>query len=92
MVRVVLLRIVVEGVVEGLGVVLGEVPLGMPLGDGLVLHPGGEALVEPEVVPPLHGDHVAEPLVGHLVRDDDGTLFLEGMAAVFGSMRRSVSR
>ncbi len=56
----------------------GDVPLGMPFGDGLVLHPGGEALVEPEVVPPLHGDHVAEPLVRHLVGDDCGDVLLGG--------------
>ena len=33
-----------------------------------VLDIRGEALVEPEVVPPLHGDQVAEPLVGQLMR------------------------
>ncbi len=33
----------------------------------LVLHPAGEALVEPEIVPPAHGDEVAEPLVRQLV-------------------------
>ena len=32
----------------------------------------GEGLVQPEVVPPPHGDQVAEPHVGHLVRDDTG--------------------
>ena len=36
---------------------------------GLGLHPGGEALVEPEVVPPGHGDEIAEPLVCELVGD-----------------------
>jgi hypothetical protein len=34
------------------------------------LHPGGEGLVEPEVVPPAHRDQVAEPHVRQLVRDD----------------------
>mmetsp|Transcript_24042 Transcript_24042/g.34928 ORF Transcript_24042/g.34928 Transcript_24042/m.34928 type:complete len:332 (+) Transcript_24042:123-1118(+) len=34
---------------------------------GVGLGPGGEPLVEPEVVPPLHGHQVAEPLVGQLV-------------------------
>ncbi|GJC83687.1 hypothetical protein ColLi_06525 [Colletotrichum liriopes] len=34
--------------------------------------PGGEALVEPELVPPVHGDEVAEPLVSQLVGDDVG--------------------
>ena len=32
-------------------------------GDNLVLHPGGESLVEPEVVPPLHCHEVTEPHV-----------------------------
>ena len=36
---------------------------------GKILHPRGKALVEPEVVPPLHGDQVAEPLVRELVGD-----------------------
>ena len=34
--------------------------------------PRREGLVEPEVVPPLHGDHVAEPHVRHLVQQDRG--------------------
>ena len=32
-------------------------------------HPGSEPFVEPEIVPPRHGDEITEPLVGHLVRD-----------------------
>ena len=32
-------------------------------GDNLVLHPGGESLVEPEVVPPLHRHEVPKPLI-----------------------------
>ena len=35
-----------------------------------VSHPVGEALVEPDVVPPGGRDEVAEPLVRQLVRDD----------------------
>ena len=31
-------------------------------------HPVGECLVEPEIVPPGHGHHVAEPEVRELVR------------------------
>ena len=31
--------------------------------------PGGERLVQPQVVPPAHGDQVAEPHVRHLVQD-----------------------
>ena len=34
--------------------------------------PLGERLVEPEVVPPLHGHEVAEPHVGELVQDGQG--------------------
>ena len=32
-------------------------------GNNLVLHPGGEPLVEPEVVPPLHRHEVPKPLI-----------------------------
>lgn len=41
-------------------------------GEGLVAHVLGEGLVQPDVVPPLEGDEVAEPHVGHLVGDDHG--------------------
>jgi hypothetical protein len=37
---------------------------------GLGGHPGGEAFVEPQVVPPGHGDEIAGPQVRHLVGDD----------------------
>ena len=37
-----------------------------------VLHHRCEALVQPQVVPPLHSDEVPEPLVGHLVGDHNG--------------------
>ncbi|SHW85491.1 Uncharacterised protein [Mycobacteroides abscessus subsp. abscessus] len=39
-------------------------------GLGLAQHrgEGREGLVEPQVIPPLHGDEVAEPHVGHLVQ------------------------
>lgn len=39
---------------------------------------GCETLVEPNVPPPAHGDHVAEPGVGQLVRYDIGHLLLPG--------------
>src|SRR5215475_4673875 len=32
----------------------------------LRLHPRCETFVEPDVVPPRHGDEIAEPLVGYL--------------------------
>ena len=34
------------------------------------LHERGERLVQPDSVPPLHGDQVAEPHVGDLMADD----------------------
>ena len=38
--------------------------------------PFGEGLIQPEVVPPFHGDEVAEPHVGEFVQDrDDAALF-----------------
>src|SRR5437588_162663 len=38
-------------------------------GRRLVTHVSGERLVQPQVVPPAHGDQVAEPHVRHLVQD-----------------------
>ena len=43
---------------------------------GQVLHEASEALVEPEVGPPLHGDEVAEPLVSRLMADDYSNVLL----------------
>ncbi len=37
----------------------------------------GERFVQPQVVPPLHGDEVAEPHVGELVEDRDDAAFLD---------------
>ena len=42
------------------------------LGQGEVAHELGEGLVEPQVVPPLHGDQIAEPHVRELVQDRVG--------------------
>ncbi len=42
--------------------------LGLADGGG----PGGEGLVQPQVVPPAHGDQVAEPHVRHLMQDRVG--------------------
>ena len=47
-----------------------DLPLGIQRIGGLVSHPGREALVEPEVVPPGHRHEVAKPHVRHLVGDD----------------------
>ena len=46
---------------------LPHLPLGVELRRDPRLHPGGKALVEPEVVPPCHRDEVAKPLVGELM-------------------------
>ena len=54
---------------------LPHAPFGAPLVDHAIRHPGGERLVQPEVVPPRHGDQVAVPHVGQLVRDDLGGPF-----------------
>ena len=40
---------------------------------------GGEGLVQPEVVPPAHGDQVAEPHVRHLVHDRLGARLTIGV-------------
>ena len=46
---------------------------GRPEGvDAQRLHERREGLVEPDAFPPAHGDQVAEPHVGELVRDDVG--------------------
>ena len=61
------------GAVAGLLARVGEAGPGVgELGGldlGVVAGPLGERLVEPQVVPPLHGDQVAEPHVRHLVQD-----------------------
>jgi len=46
--------------------------LGLELVGAKRLDPGGERLVEPEVVPPLQSDLVAEPHVGQFVADHGG--------------------
>ena len=56
----------------------GRPPLRLPLDEHPVRHPGGEGLVQPDVVPPLHRHEVAEPLVGHLVGAVRGLAPLEG--------------
>ncbi len=50
---------------------------GLGLADGL--GEGRERLVQPEVVPPLHGDEVAEPHVGELVQDRRGAGLVRGV-------------
>ena len=44
-----------------------DLPVRMhPVGDA-GLHPRGKALIEPDIIPPGHGDQIAEPLMRHLV-------------------------
>ncbi|MNV13056.1 hypothetical protein D3C71_1036830 [compost metagenome] len=45
-----------------------EIPFRMQLVRGAAGHPGGEAFVEPQVVPPRHRHQVAEPLVRDFMR------------------------
>ncbi|OAD61535.1 hypothetical protein WN48_00046 [Eufriesea mexicana] len=40
-----------------------------------VLHVGGEAFVQPEVVPPFHGDQIAEPHVRQFMGDCQADTF-----------------
>src|ERR1039458_3024824 len=55
------LRVKNEGLIEVGDDGLVDIPLRMHVGNGLVLHPRGKALVEPDVIPPLHRHQVAEP-------------------------------
>ena len=43
---------------------------------GVVRRPLGEGLVQPQIVPPLHGDEIAEPHMSHLVQDGVGSLLV----------------
>ena len=45
-------------------------PLRVKLLRGLGRHPGRKTFVEPEIIPPRHGDEIAEPLMRHFMRDD----------------------
>ena len=81
------LVLAVAGLLAGIGEAgpgLGE--LGR-LDLGVVAGPLGERLVEPEVVPPLHRDQVAEPHVGHLVQDHRAAELVErGVLAAAGEV------
>ena len=54
-----------------------EIPVWLDFFQRLAGHPGGKSFVQPDVVPPFHGDEIAEPLVRHLVRDHAGDAFLQ---------------
>ncbi len=47
-------------------------PFGAEGVDAEELHQSGEGFVQPDAVPPFHGDEVAEPHMGDLVGDDVG--------------------
>ena len=49
-----------------------DLPFGVGRRERLVRHPGREAFVQPDVVPPLHRHEIAEPLVRHLVGEHRG--------------------
>jgi len=55
----------------GVEVLPGGLEAGRTL-EGEIRHEGGEAFVEPEVVPPAHGDQIPEPHVRQLVEDGLG--------------------
>ena len=51
----------------------------------IVFHNGSKRLVEPEVIPPFHGDEVAKPLVREFVSDGECDRFLGGKRRIFGA-------
>ena len=55
--------------------IVHDMPLREERIDGDVFDHGGKGFVEPKIVPPLHGDKIAEPLMGELVGNDDGDAF-----------------
>ena len=71
---------------------LPALPVRLPGVDREHLHEGGERLVEPDAVPPLHRDQIAEPHVGVLVRDDVGhALEFGARGAVFVDQQRGLA-
>lgn len=52
-------------------------PLGVNVVDSEPSDPCGEALVQPELIPPVHGDEVSEPLVSKLVGNNVGNIVLK---------------
>ncbi len=55
---------------------------------GIGLHPAGKPFVEPQIVPPLHGHQVAEPLVRHLVRDHQKDQLPVGVGRIGGVVQQ----
>lgn len=67
-----------ESVLHALVDKLGpNLPVGVQVVHSVPSDPGSEAFVEPQLIPPVHGDQVAEPLVSKLVGDNVGDGVLE---------------
>src|SRR5712692_5882799 len=56
--------------------ILPDLPLRIGMVSRFVIHEGGEALVQPEIVPPFHRDQISEPHVSNLMGDDMSYRFL----------------
>ena len=52
------------------GKIFPHPPFGVQCINRHVFHHIGKAFIEPQVVPPLHGNQIAEPLMAELVRDN----------------------
>ena len=57
------------------------------LAQSQVGHIGSEGLVEPQVVPPLHGHQISEPHVGKFVQNNYHLLSLLGKSDCFISVK-----
>ena len=55
---------------ENIGRLQAGLPFRMQGIGGVGLHPAGKAFIQPQIVPPSHGDKVAKPLVRHFMGDD----------------------
>lgn len=54
-----------------------NLPFRVQVVDGVPSDPGSKAFVEPQLIPPVHGNQVAKPLVSKLVSNDIGDGVLE---------------
>ena len=54
------------------GKIFPHMPIRLERVNCYVFHHIGEAFVEPQVVPPVHGNEIAKPLMAELVRDNRG--------------------
>ena len=51
-------------------IIFPDVPIRLERVNRHIFHQICKTFVQPEIIPPLHGDEIAEPLVAELVRDD----------------------